>query len=259
MQIHVGRLEGEPRVVSTGLKSQAQPAWSPDYSQIAFSGVIRDRAEADIFIMDADGGNLHQVTKGVGNDVGPDWSPDGKRIVFSRGYFRLHGKPRSELMDIFVVDVGSGRETQLTDNRVIDASPDWSPDGSSIVFASERAGTGDLWTVAPDGNSLHQVTDDPLSNELSPRWSPDGQELVFSRTNTVESWIATVARAGSELEQLTDHGERDYLPVWSPDGDYIAFARGGADADIYVMRSDGEDLTPLTSGKGLETNPAWSS
>ena len=77
-------------------------------------------------------------------------------------------------------------ETKLTNNTVDDVTPAWSPDGSTIAFASHRMGNWDIYLMNPDGSNERRLTRNPASDR-SPDWSPDGSRLAFesnrSRSN----------------------------------------------------------------------------
>ena len=128
------------------------PFFSPDGSQIIFRGrEIADGPEYDdfkrlldaglwrptaveVFVMDADGGNVRQVTDFGGASFAPFWHPDGERIIFSSN---LHN-PDGRNFDIFMMNVdGTGLE-QITFNDTFDGFPMFSPDGTRLVFASNR-------------------------------------------------------------------------------------------------------------------------
>ena len=69
--------------------------------------------------------------------------------------------------------------SQLTDNPGEDWNPSWSPDGTSLAFASNRNGNWDIYTMNSDGTQVTQLTDNP-SSDLEPVWSPDGARLAFT-------------------------------------------------------------------------------
>ena len=97
-------------------------------AQIAFSN-DRD-GDREIFVMDADGTNVRQLTTNNDSPVGLAWSPDGKQIAFSS--FRNPDR------EIFVMDVDGTNVRQLTTNDDLDFDPAWSPDGKQIAFSSDR-------------------------------------------------------------------------------------------------------------------------
>jgi TolB protein len=118
----------------------------------------------------------------------------------------------------------------------------------------------DLYTVAPDGSGLHRLTNTPNQNEFGGRWSASGGRIVFWRTPAPfgfgDVWVMDAS--GSSQRQLT-HGFDARDPTWAPGGAHIAFTRNeGANANLWIMRSDGTGLRRLTSGPALDFEPAWS-
>lgn len=83
--------------------------------------------------------------------------------------------------EIFTVNLDGTGETRLTNNAGDDVLPAWSPDGTEIVFFSDRNGTFDLYTMNADGTGVTNITNTPgPQTEWSPAWSPDGQRIAFS-------------------------------------------------------------------------------
>ncbi len=104
-----------------------------DYKRLLDEGLWRPTA-VEVFVMDADGGNVQQVTDFGGASFAPYWHPDGERIIFSSN---LHN-PDGRNFDLFMVNLdGTGLE-QITHNDTFDGFPMFSPDGSRLIFASNR-------------------------------------------------------------------------------------------------------------------------
>lgn len=194
-------------------------------------------------------------------------------------------------MALYVANAdGSGERRLLPDSTGLDYDASFSPDGSWIVFTSERdpegSGQADIWRVHPDGTGLERLTRDP-SMEDAGVLSPDGSKLAYVSTKgggrTANIWVMDLATrkarnltgTGSKEAKATMNGH--FRPAWSPDGQWIAFtsdrgeawlgAESGAGAghwhptSLYVMRADGSGLRRLTSTTPAESvgTPAWSS
>ncbi|WP_051010711.1 LpqB family beta-propeller domain-containing protein [Salinibacter ruber] len=150
------------------------PTWSPDGSRIAFSTPADPSV---IFTIRPDGSDLRQVTDrsdidGNSGDLAPAWSPDGSRIAFQSD------RDGGSSFDIYTVDPDGSDLKQVTtagdrDDRVDDISPAWSPDGSRIVFGSNRDGSAvpDIYTIRPDGSELERITNNDRL-DFGPAWSP---------------------------------------------------------------------------------------
>jgi len=133
----------------------------PILGQIAFTS-DRD-GDSNIYVMDADGGNVRQLTDDPKQDVDPAWSPDGTRIAFD--------SDRDGDDDIYVMGADGGNVQQLTDDPPWDWDPAWSPDGTRIAFNSDRDGDWDIYVMDADGGNVLQLTDDP-GRDWAPAWSP---------------------------------------------------------------------------------------
>jgi TolB protein len=183
--------------------------WSPDGSKIAFKS-LRDSTDPDhpnqeIYIMNADGTNQHNVTNDPAEEVLPDWSPDGNRIAFvsdRRGDFA-----------IYTMAPDGSNVQKLTDNSMYAGNPRWSPDGKRILFADGfchrpcKYNDSDLWVMNADGKSPKQVTNSTL-NELPGDWSLDMKYAVVDYFFTAEgppiSDLAVVDLANGAVTKLTN-------------------------------------------------------
>ncbi len=243
-------------VLNPSLRTQVDPAWSPDGSEIAFSGgTKRNTEDGDIYVMNADGTDLRQLTSGSRVDLSPAWSPDGTRIAFSD----LSG-------GLFVVDVATLEVTSLTTYVFTpkaqgpDDEPTWSPDGTRIAFSrNDEEGIPSIFVMEADGSNVVRLTDPDPGLDLAPDWSPDGTQVAFARAwnQNDPTDIYVVDVDGTSLRKLTTNpATADAAPAWSPDGRRIAFTsnrdippgdRFNLDAmDLYVMNADGTNQTRIT-------------
>jgi Tol biopolymer transport system component len=182
-----------------------QPAWSPDGTQIAFSSTRPWGAAWHVWVMNADGTNLHQLPGDLSQD--PVWSPDGSRIAGDAGNGPL-----------YVIDADGTNQRRLTSppSARYDTAPDWSPDGSSLVFA-EYTGDGtssSLRAINVDGSGEHQLTGG--YSDFGPSWSPDGAAIVFYRRASLSGafQLYTIgAGGGSPTQLLSSYGD-DMGPGW---------------------------------------------
>ena len=139
-------------------RDDIDPTWSPDGSMIAFAS--SRSGQRQLFVMNADGSNIQQVTDL--NNVGgrSTWSPDGTRLAFYRGPAGDH--------DIYIINIdGTGlvRLTHGGDNL----GPSWSPDGIWIAFTSFRDGNNEIYIIHPGGTGLTRLTNNSIS-DWQPRW-----------------------------------------------------------------------------------------
>lgn len=138
-----------------------------------------------------------------------------------------------------------GKTTRLTDHAFADSNPAWSPDGKKILFASDRAGTTDLYLLEhddqdnPDLIKAHKFKTTRLTNtiseEINPTFSPDGKSIAFVREGKL--WL--MKPDGSDQKVLVAAQKvLDY--AWSPDGKHVAFTRmdGSFSAEVYIAATD---------------------
>ena len=238
--------------------------------QIAF--VSGRSGNPEIYVMDADGGNLRRLTDNSDRDFSPAWSPDGKRIAFIS---ERDGHPRRVpgwfASEIYVMDADGGNQQNLTNNPSDDRSPSWSPDGKRIAFHSNREGrfNYEIYVMDADGGNLQRLTENPNLDE-DPAWSPDGERIVFSSAREghvvhnldITDEIYVMDADGGNQRRLTDNRNSDWSPSWSPDGKRIAFMsdRKGDHIkfDIYVMDADGGNQHKLTNHRTWDGSPSWS-
>jgi TolB protein len=255
----VGQLTDNPVQQPTISDGDNDPVWSPDGNKIAFTRRSDSCCGSAIFVMNADGTGIQQLTDNDNRDRDPVWSPDGKKIAFDRH--------REDSIFVMNADGTGVQELIDTDTNWLH-SPVWSPDGNRILFASDQDGDDEIFVINADGTGIQQLTDND-SRDGNPVWSPDGKKIAFDR-----GWGIFVMNAdGTGVQQLTDphrpkSHDQDSYPVWSPDGKKIAFEglRGSTfapwgpygDTQIFVMNADGTGVQQLTDNEDSNHDPLWS-
>ena len=222
-----------------GLEISA-PAWSPDGSQIAFllgRGFSAISGSGDIYVMNADGGDLRQLTFDQEADA-VSWSPSGDRLVFGA----------DGMVTIINAD-GAGRTTIGSGIK-----PAWSPVDENKLAFIQPGNVELLMTMDASGGSVQEVTAPPAGGRASflifrgYSWSPDGTQFVYSgifqRTaSTVVEYRTLVVNAdGTDSRHIETGGSEGYNPGWSPDGSQVTYAR---EHIVYRVNPDGSEVRGL--------------
>ena len=143
-----------------------------------------------------------------------DVSPDGKTIAFDF------------LGDLFTLPITGGKPTQFTKGMAFDSQPKFSPDGTKILFVSDRSGGENIWWFTLDKKDSLQVTKGGTDHYQSAEWAPDGNYIVGSRgTRNLKLWLFHKdGGAGAQLISKPDN-LKTVEPSFSPDNRYIWFSQ----------------------------------
>jgi Tol biopolymer transport system component len=250
-------------IVSAGSLIQLQPvsATFPGANgKIVFTREVAAAApQRQIFTVNPDGSGLTQLTFDGSNGF-PGWSADGKKIVFQSN--RITPTDTDGWWEIWVMNADGSGQTQITSTPVSieNMYPAFSPDGSKIVFVSNRppSTTSDIWVMNVDGSNPHQLTS-TSDYEIYPVWSPDGTKIAFQRSGKI--FVMNAADGSGQTDISKDPGATDECPEWSPDGRMIAFNSISPSRAIWVMNADGSGRKQLSyppPSPIVDEYPAWS-
>jgi dipeptidyl aminopeptidase/acylaminoacyl peptidase len=169
---------------------------------------------------------------------------DAGRLVFDQIESRLN-------LSAVSLASGSTASVPFTTGNSRDRQPAYSPDGSRIVFTSNRSGNMDLWVLEPRTGALRQLTDDP-AQDWDPGFTPDGRHVLWSsdRSGHLEIWMA--GADGSGARQVTRDGVDAENPTATPDGRFIVYTSGNPTRlGVWRIRPDGTEDHQLVAGSAL--------
>jgi hypothetical protein len=201
---------------------ERQPVWSPDRARIAFAG--QKDGNWDVYSIDAAGADLQRHTTDSARDDYPKWTVDG-RIVFQRGPFDCAASNTCEGW-IVGPDEGAVATRLPIEGNVL--TPEPSPRGSRLAFASNRDGAWSIYVSNLDGRAVRRVSDPGSAFDFNPRWSPSGNDLAFLRDATgVDNDLYMAHADGTDIRRLTDTPDRvEFWPSWTPDGSEVIVTAG---------------------------------
>jgi dipeptidyl aminopeptidase/acylaminoacyl peptidase len=233
--------------------NDANVMWSPDSKTIYFTTqMFWDSAFASIDI------ETKKITR-IGDGGGtPQLSRDGKMIVFTR-----NTKPDDDDQsnnDIYVMPVTGGQARLLTPDtfNARDTAPEFSPDGKTIAFISDRNGFNNLGLIdVATGEAKMLLTEQIEHSE--PRWSPDGASITFTKNLNYNYHIFKIPASGGTAAQLTERagvnggssatGQTRGTHMWSAQGDRILFYHSDPTmtGDIWTMAANGGEFRQITN------------
>jgi len=241
-------------------------SWAPDSKEVVYSmagSLWRQRIDLK---------TAQQLTDGSGYDYQPDWSPDGKSVVYV--------SYQKDAMELWLLDLGSGKSQQLTSAGAVNVEPRWSPDGKRIVFVSTSynkrfhifrgdVSEGRLENIVrltgETKSALPRYYYSAFDTELSPVWTRDGQEVLFvsNRGHIHGTGGFWRMRAEPNAEAREIHYEETNWkarPDLSPDGSRMVYSSylGRQWHQLWVMPAKGGDAFPISYGDWDDTNARWS-
>lgn len=219
-----------PEVVDLGMLTRINNdhGISPDGKFLAISDQsqrIGDQRPSLIYVVPVAGGTSRRVTE-TGPSYFHGWSPDSKTLTFCG--------LRDNNFDIYTVPAAGGPEKQLTTGPAKNDGPEYSPDGQSIYFNSNRTGIMQIWRMNPDGSSPSQLTTDTSYESWFPHISPDGRMMVFltyekgagdhpENKDVALRLMDLKTKTVTPLATLFGGQGTINVPSWAPNSRYLAF------------------------------------
>jgi len=238
------------RYLSNGKAIVLTPRFSPNRQEITYMSY--ESGQPRVYLLQIETGQRELVGNFPGMTFAPRFSPDGQKVIMS--LMRDDGNS-----NIFAMDLRSRATTRLTDSIAIDTSPSYSPDGSQIVFTSDRgggSGRSQIYVMGADGSNPHRISfgDGVYS---TPVWSPRGDLIAFTKQSAGQFQIGVMRTDGSG-ERILSTGFQQEGPTWAPNGRVLMFFRdsGGGPKLISVdLTGRNEQSIPTAN---YASDPAWS-
>ena len=240
--------------------------WGPGSDELIYS------MAGSLWRQKVDGKEAVQLTDGPGYDYQPDWSPDGKSVVYV--------SYQKDAMELWLLDLATGKTKQLTSGGAVNVEPRWSPDGKKIVWVSTQfhkrfhvftAGVKDgalenvVRLTGETKSSLPRYYYSAYDMEINPAWTKDGKEILFVSNRghiygTGGFWRME-AKPGAEAREI-HYEETSWKarPDFSPDGSRMVYSSylGRQWQNLWVMPAKGGDAFPISYAEWDETNARWS-
>jgi TolB protein len=217
---------------------------------------VSDRTGSkEIWVMNWDGSDQHQLTKYRSISTFPSGSPDGRLVAFTT---YVGGYPAIQMFSL-----DTGRKMPFYNQRAsMNAFVTFTPDSKQIVFSSTAAsGPAQLYMAGVDGSGLHRITHSgaiEVEAKINPK---SGTELIDVSGRSGLPQIYRMNLEGADVQRLSAGTGEATNPAWNPDGAHIAFAwtKGfePGNYNIFIMDVVSQQATQLTANEGRNENPSW--
>ena len=238
------------------------PSISSDLKKLMF---ISDRSgNRDIYIADLEwldgyaqwrATNLKNITNSKENDWTPVYSPIENKILFST-YFS-----ENDNYDIFLMNDDGGEKENLTNTSTYEKFPQFSPDGSFIIYQGWQRGKMDIYFLSLLDKNKINITNNVNSHDIIPHGraiSPNEESIIFTSERDGNRNIYLMNIDGSSIDQLTKDVASDYEPAFAPSGESVVFtSERDGNKEIYLIDLETRKIQNLTNNSADDWNPRF--
>lgn len=225
-------------------------------SSIALIGTSTGKKE--LFLMDADGANLRQLTSDRSISLAPNWLPDASGLIYT--------SYRKKYPDLYRINLQTGVRERISKYSAMNMGGAVSPDGrlAAVVLSGRDATPGNPPLANPElcvmdlhSGKVTVLTRTPNAAEASPSWSPDGQQIVYVSDQAGTPQLYIISRSGGQPRRLTSRGSENTSPDWGPNG-LIAYAsRQGGRYGVHVIDPVTREITTPPQDGAEYDEPSW--
>jgi TolB protein len=211
--------------------------------------VGRRGGKKDLYLCDADGAQMRQLTRDGSPCLGPSWSPTGAFLVYTSF--------RSGYPDVYMIGLSTLSRTQVASYPGLNSGGDVSPDGRRVVLTLSKDGNPDLYVLEVGSRRATRLTRTRFAAEASASWSPDGNSVVFVSDQSGSPQLYEVSSAGAGYRRLTFRGSENVAPDWGPDGRIAYSSKREGKYHVCVMNAGGGGEIQLTREYADFEDPSW--
>lgn len=204
----------------------------------------------ELYLCDADGANLRQLTRDQAISLTPRWSPDAKRLVYT-SYYRTH------FPDVFLIELADGSRRCLADFPGLNSSAAFAPNGRELALVLSKDGNPELYVMNVSGSGLTRLTFTQKAAEASPCWAPDGAQIVFVSDRSGTPQLYLIGRQGGEPRRLAVGGAQNFDPDWGANGYIVYSSLMGGQFQIYVVNPATGEARPISRNDANYEDPCW--